>query len=122
MPDFNHILHWATATLSPASVILFIVAMGGVLGAVWFLKELRKADLKLVEHSQQSLLRVKEELAQVRQDHLVDLRKMQELQIDLIEMKYKLTAAEKEIDELRNLLEQSRATIQAILQPNGGDS
>lgn len=115
MPDINLVWHWATATLSPASVILFLVAIVAALGMWWFLKELRKADLRLVEASQQSLLRVKQELKEVKAEHRDDLRRLHDMALKQNQIEYQLKLAQTEIQHLKDLLTQANATIATLL-------
>lgn len=116
MIDLNLIWQWATATLSPASVILFMVAISAAFGAWWFLKELRKADLRLLELTQKTLAQVREELGVVKSNHREDLNKLYEMRLKQNKLEFDLQTAQMEINNLKDLLTQANATIATLLQ------
>lgn len=115
LPNFDTIWAWATLSLSPASVIMFLVAFVAVTAAWWFLKELREADLRLLEARGVQVEQLKKELK-------AEQNSRQELEKKVIRLEYEVKGYEALVRQLQQRVEQSDILIARLLkevQDNG---
>lgn len=110
---------WATTTLSPASVILFLatVLFGGFL--FWSFKELRKSDLRYVEESKKnSNDRIDSLTAKVERQKLKiesDNQLISDLRIHVVKLEHTVQAQQELIEAQRKRTEALEQIISNIL-------